>query len=224
MNEYGFRTIAHEFVNEQIRASFQDLPADPYCPGRYRRFSQYHLTYMNGGWQPFLLPPRPHIQSRGYNKYVGGQLRHFAPLKIDSRDIIAFVALSVDLPQEQVWHVDVHQWRTACLANEERSSVPEGPHQDGHHIGAILVVDRHGIRGGETLVYQPPSHEVLFHQGLTSGTGLVFDDRRVFHNTTEIQAGPAGGNRDVFVLDFNPWEERRYGQEFERQALGEPVV
>ncbi len=204
-----------------VLESYADLPADPYCPGRWRRFSQYRMGWDGGAWTSALLEHRPHVQSRRHNNYIGGVLRAFEPVLADLTDLIEFAARGLGLDTGLDWQVDLHQWRTACEPGEQRASVPEGIHRDGHAYAAVLVLRREGVGGGITQLFGDDHQRPLEEFVLESGEGILFDDQRLAHNTTAVHAaGTARGERDIVVIDFNPWSERRYGEAFERRVVG----
>lgn len=198
-----------------LSSSFDGLPADPWCPDRTRRFSQYRLQAGVGGWAFDTLPQRPHVQHRRNNALMGGVLRQLEPVAIDASVPLDFAARAFDLDPACAWQADLHQWRMHCRAGRAVECVPEGPHQDGHRYVGVLVINRANVSGGESVVYDRHGR-VLFADTLEAGEGLLLDDEQVLHDTSGITAGPAGGHRDIFVVCFNRWEERRYGESFER--------
>ena len=108
---------------------------------------------------------RPLIQPERFNSYVGGVLRHLEPIKLDVSGYVAAVADRIPLDLTTDWHFDVHQWRTVCHVDVDSVSVPEGPHQDGHEFGAVVVVSRPWVVGQIT-------------------RSIWLGDRRPFHETT----------------------------------------
>ena len=49
---------------------------------------------------------------------------------------------------------------------------------------------------------------------------LVYEDGSLKHFATDIVAPPqASGHRDLWIVAYNPWNDRRYGEEFERRAV-----
>lgn len=204
-----------------VLESYADLPADSYCPGRWRRFSQFRMGWQKSAWESELLEHRPHVQSRRHNNFVGGVLREFEPVQADLTGLIDFAAKGLGLDRATQWQVDLHQWRTACEPGQSHESVPEGIHRDGHAFAAVLVLRRDGVGGGVTQLFGHDHSKPLEEFVLESGEGILFDDQRLAHNTTAVHAaGATRGERDIVVIDFNPWSERRYGAEFERRVVG----
>jgi hypothetical protein len=62
--------------------------------------------------------------------------------------------------------------------------------------------------------------EPFFTTTLQPGQALVYDDGQMLHYATDIvPTHPDGGHRDLWIVAFNRWENRRYGEEFEAAAL-----
>lgn len=97
---------------------------------------------------------------------------------------------------------------------------PRRPHRDGHHYGIVAVARRHNISGGETQLMPLGGGEPFFTTTLQDGQAICFDDRRMFHHVTDIEhLSKEGGHRDVWLVAVNPWEHRRYGEEYEAEVL-----
>lgn len=216
LNEFDFAMTAIK-ASPPIIDSFNSLLLDPYSGGgsRFRRFSQYELA--KGHLR--LLPHRPFVQPKSYNPMVGGVLREFAPLVCDPSDPVLSISESGGLNMEQIWQVNVHQIRTICTQKSQGIVVPEGPHQDGHMYVALWVVRRNNITGGETSLLPLHADDPFFTHTIEAGESLVFDDRKMRHNTTNITSVGPDSCRESFIIVFNPWAERRYGDEHERTAI-----
>lgn len=222
LNPDGFFVLERIPISQHLRQSFVDLPPDPYCPGRFRRFSQFQMrAARSGGWDLRLLPSRPLIQPKRNNGYIGGVRRFLEPLVADILTLVEHIAHELELDHDAgTWQLDAHQWRTLIERENTVLSVPEGIHSDGHLFGAVIVVERHNIRGGLTSLYYPtePPHR-FFETLLSDEQGLLFDDSRLLHFTSELQREQSGtAYRDIFVLDFNRWDQKRYGSDFEMFA------
>lgn len=220
LNSNGYKLLKLSEPNREIKFSFENLPSDPYCPGRFRRFSQYQAKFKDSKWNLTLLPKSPHIQDKVFNKYVGGISRNFEQLVISPSIYTDIVLNELSLSRDKTWHVDVHQWRTLCILNKQVSSVPEGVHRDGHSFGAILVIQRKKIIGGETKLYHSETSKIPFFNRIFNNLeGIIFDDRKFLHYTTDIKADGKFGYRDIFVINVNLWEKRRYGDAFEKSVV-----
>ncbi|SOB85238.1 2OG-Fe dioxygenase family protein [Streptomyces sp. 1331.2] len=223
LDERHYRFFPVPKLDDSVLREFPTLPVDRYCDGkfRHRRFSQYRIAHSaTAGWQLELLPHRPFCQATKFNGVTGGQLRDFDPLRIDPGPLVRAGAEEVPLDTATDWQVDVHQWRIVSDDSTRGVSVPEGPHQDGHTFSVIAVIDRVNITGGETQLLPMDSDEPFVRTVLRPGQAVVLDDRKMRHYATDIAAPPGEhGHRDIFLLAYNTWPERRYGEAYEKAVL-----
>lgn len=202
---------------------FENLPVDKYGLGPYRRIrvSQYMMYFEDGQWILSLLPKRDFIQPAHINKLRGGILREREQLRLDPSRLVDHVAKEIPLDTANIYQVNVNQVRVVSTPEIDGVVVAEGPHRDGHDFGAIVVVRRHNISGGESHLMPLDGGEVFFRTTLQPGQALVHEDPLMFHYATNIQHGSVeGGYRDIWIIAFNAWENRRYGPVHEKTALG----
>lgn len=221
-----FDIISLPPLRKHDQEEFANLPADPYCGfgQRFRRFSQFVLFHTGEGWKLQKLPHRPFIQSKEYNSYVGGLPRELQPLRIDPSIQIASGAEQLGLDTDTVYQVNVHQCRVITNNDIKGVSVPEGPHRDGHEYGMLAVFDRNNIEGGETQLFHNGTRDnPFFTKVLEPNQALIYEDGEMIHNATDIVAlSPEGGHRDLWIVAYNSWSNRRYGPDFEVRAKQEP--
>jgi hypothetical protein len=222
--EGKYRVVDIPAPGAEVLAEFATLPFDPYTGGqqRYRRFSQYKLAYDGAAdrWRLELLPHRPFLQPRRVNGLVGGVQREFAPLRIDPAPQLSAGADALGLDRDRAWQVNVHQCRVITNPDVAGVSVPEGPHRDGHEYGMLAVFARHNVTGGENELMPTGGGEPFFRVTLQPNQALVYDDSAMWHNATDIVARDGtAGHRDLWIIAFNSWDKRKYGEEFERAAL-----
>jgi len=74
--------------------------------------------------------------------------------------------------------------------------------RDGVTFVAVLLVDRAGVKGGETRVFDAEGPQGIRFTMRDAWTTLLLDDERVLHETTPIQPLAEGGHRDTLVLTF----------------------
>jgi hypothetical protein len=193
---------------DDIKASWDDLPADGYLRdgGRYRR--RRHAAYVVRGTDVVSEPPRPHWQPLEYNALHGGLERWFEP--VDARVagtpvwrglLTGFARLCSAVQGEQPWYVEAHQFRIDTTDGIGRPT-PEGAHRDGVDFVAVVLVERMGVKGGETRVFEADGPGGLRFTLLEPWTTLLLDDRRVIHESTPIQPLEGYGYRDTLVLTF----------------------
>jgi hypothetical protein len=187
---------------------WDDLPPDGYLRdgGRYR--FRRHGCFIADGGTLTLAPHRAHWQPLDYNALHGGMQRWYVPLAQEMVASPAWQALLIGLARlasaikgEQPWFIEAHPFRIDTSDGIGRPT-PEGAHRDGVDFVAVLLVGRHGIKGGESRVFEaagPAGRRFTMTQPWTL---LLLDDERVIHETTPIQplAPDERGWRDTLVL------------------------
>jgi hypothetical protein len=202
---------------------FEHLPVDKYGLGPYRhiRVSQYLMYFEDGHWILGLLPRRGFIQAAAFNKLRGGILREREQIRVDPTRLVNHLANQIPLDTDRFYQVNVNQVRVVSTPEIPGVLVAEGPHRDGHDFGAIVVVRRHNIEGGESQLTPLDGGDVFFRTVLQPGQALVHEDPKMFHHATNItHLSEEGGYRDIWIFAFNAWENRRYGPLHEKSALG----
>ncbi len=194
------------------------LPPDTYLKdgGRYRR--RRHSCFVVDGGQVKQVAHRPHWQPVEYNALHGGMQRWFEPMQPAMVEQAAWQQLLVWLGRvasqhksPQPWFVEAHQFRIDTTDGIGRPT-PEGAHRDGVDLVAVFMVERAGIKGGETRVFDAAGPNGQRFTLTQSWSLLLLDDARVIHESTPIQprgaAGEAGvagvagvaGRRDTLVV------------------------
>jgi len=184
------------------------LPPDGYLldGGKYRQ--RRHGLFIVDGERVSAQPPRPHWQPLDYNALHGGIQRHFEPIEPAlaadpawARLLVAIAARASALKGARPWYVEAHPFRIDT-ANGIGRPTPEGAHRDGVDLVSVTLVARHGIKGGESRVFQADASAGLRFTLTQPWTTLLLDDARVIHETTPIQPLKAGakGYRDTLVL------------------------
>lgn len=185
---------------------WNDLPADLYLRdgGRYRR--RRHACSIVHGDTMHFVPHRPHWQPVEYNALHGGMERHFEPMAQSlaqdpawSHLLVWLGAVCSNLRGEQSWYTESHQFRIDTTDGIGRPT-PEGAHRDGVDLVAVFLVDRQGVKGGETRVFDAKgSHGQRFTLN-EPWSVLLLDDARVIHESTPIQPVTELGYRDTLVV------------------------
>jgi hypothetical protein len=179
--------------------------------GRYRL--RRHSSYVVGRTVE-KVPHRAHWQPVDYNALHGGMLRWFEPVLPAMDTVPSWAGLlkglarmcSVLKPAVQTWYVEAHPFRIDTTGGIGRPT-PEGAHRDGVDFVAVVLVQRHQIKGGETRVFSAGEGDgldrPLMGQRFTltePWSLLLLDDERVIHETTPIQPAGEHGWRDTLVI------------------------
>ncbi|MFL6662279.1 MAG: 2OG-Fe dioxygenase family protein [Rhizobacter sp.] len=194
---------------DALRPSWNELPPDAYLRdgGRYRR--RRHSCFVVEGTLVERVPHRAHWQPVEYNALHGGLERWFEPM--DAAIVAqpawpallsATAAVCSAAKGARPWYVEAHQFRIDTTDGIGRPT-PEGAHRDGVDFVVVALVDRAGVKGGETRVFDADGPSGIRFTMTAPWTTLMLDDERVIHETTPIQPADAsvpGGHRDTLVL------------------------
>lgn len=219
MREHGYAVLLPEAVTalcgaqpaalDALKESWNDLEPDHYLRdgGSYRK--RRHACFVVDDGRIERAPHRAHWQSQDYNALHGGLRRWFEPIRGDvvarpawSQLLLGLSAQCSELRNVHPWYVEAHQFRIDTSDGIGRPT-PEGAHRDGVDFVAVLMIDRVGIRGGETRVFDavgPDGQRFTLEQPWSL---LLLDDARVIHESTPIQpVAEDGGHRDTLVLTW----------------------
>jgi len=192
-----------------LRTSWSDLQPDAYLRdgGRYRK--RRHSCFIVDGERVTQVAHRAHWQPVEYNALHGGLERWFEPMDpavvaqpVWSQLLRTLAAPCSQIKGAQPWYVEAHQFRIDTTDGIGRPT-PEGAHRDGVDFVVVALVDRFGVKGGETRVFDAEGPTGIRFTMSEPWTLLMLDDERVIHETTPIQPVEAGGgHRDTLVLTF----------------------
>lgn len=217
LRELGHAVLAPATVHElfgvsaeqlaALQAFWQDLPPDAYLRdgGRYR--FRRHASLVAEGDELRLMPHRAHWQPLDYNALHGGIERWFEPMAPEAlalpawpRLLLGLAAIASELKGAQPWFIEAHQFRIDTTDGIGRPT-PEGAHRDGVDFVAVFLVERQGIKGGESRVFEAQGPQGQRFTMTEPWTLLLLDDARMIHETTPIQPLQTGrGWRDTLVL------------------------
>jgi hypothetical protein len=218
VRQQGFAVLCAQDVCRWLGCSAQDLadmashwtdmPPDRYLKdgGRYRRRRHGSMVVDATGVRP--VPHRAHWQPLAYNALHGGMQRWFEPLPesltalpVWQRLLQGLVAWADAMRGPQPWYVEAHTFRIDTTDGIGRPT-PEGAHRDGVEFVAVFMVQRHGIKGGESRVFEADGPSGQRFTLMEPWSLLLLDDVRVIHESTPIQPEPADamGWRDTLVL------------------------
>lgn len=185
------------------------LPPDAFLKdgGRYRR--RRHSCFVVQGGVVTPQPHRAHWQSVDYNALHGGMQRLFEPIQPTLVNQSAWLALlgwlgqvCSELKGDTPWFVEAHQFRIDTADGIGRPT-PEGAHRDGVDLVAVFMIDRCGVKGGETRVFEATGPNGQRFTLSEPWSVLLLDDARMIHESTPIQPldpSHPDGHRDTLVI------------------------
>ncbi|WP_085317219.1 2OG-Fe dioxygenase family protein [Derxia lacustris] len=195
---------------DALRPSWAALPPDDYLRdgGAYRFRRHASLVQDVAAGTLAAVPHRAHWQPTSYNALHGGIERWFAPVADETAALPAWHALIAGLGRlfaraagVERWFIEAHQFRIDTARGIGRPT-PEGAHRDGVDYVAVVLVERSGVRGGETRVFDAAGPHGIRFTMTEPWSALLLDDARVIHETTPLQSGDGLGFRDTLVLTF----------------------
>lgn len=231
LGERGYVVLSPDNLAKQVSLSLDQLntfksywnhlPRDPYLKdgGRYRY--RRHASYIVRDSSLEMAPHRAHWQSLDYNALHGGIERWFEPLQPELAQnqhwqqlIIKIAHLLSAIDPSPAWFVEVHPFRIDTSDGIGRPT-PEGAHRDGVDFVAVILVDRVGVKGGETRIFESQGSIGLRFTLQDSWSALLLNDAKMIHETTPIQPTAAHGYRDTLVITFrrNGFQEPPHGQD-----------
>jgi hypothetical protein len=201
----------------ELAQSWNHLALDEYLKdgGKYRK--RKHASVIVTSESIEFPAYRPHYQPVSYNALHGGMNRFFTPcdsafikhpamcdLMIQLGDFFSQVQ-KIHQTELSPWYVEAHQFRIDTASGIGRPT-PEGAHRDGVNFVAVLLVERHLVKGGETRVFDANSPQGQRFTLDQPWSILLLDDTRVLHETTPIQPidreNPQNSWRDTLVLTY----------------------
>jgi hypothetical protein len=202
--------IAHVDLDQlqNLTQFWEELPRDPYLRdgGRYR--FRRHSSFEIKGDSLTMVPHRAHWQSVNYNALHGGIERWFEPSQTQLTGNPAWGSLLLGLAhvlnsvkQVNTWFVEAHQFRIDTTDGIGRPT-PEGAHRDGVDFVAVFLLNRVGIKGGETRIFDAGGSAGLRFTLTEPWSLLLMNDERMIHESTPIQPLGPHGFRDTLVLTF----------------------
>jgi hypothetical protein len=191
---------------DALQPFWNDLPSDTHMKdgGRYRR--RRHSCFVVDGSEVTQVPHRAHWQPLEYNALHGGITRWFEPMAPEMlsspvwpRLLQVLAARASALKGERRWYVEAHPFRIDTTGGIGRPT-PEGAHRDGVDLVAVLLVQRHHVKSGESRLFEADGPRGLRFTMTEPWTTLLLDDARVIHETTPIQPTGDDAHRDTLVI------------------------
>lgn len=177
--------------------------------GRYRL--RRHSCFIVSEGELSQTEHRAHFQPIEYNALHGGMHRWFESMEPSVAAHPAWQNLLkrtaqmcsevAPVAEEDVWYIEAHQFRIDTSDGIGRPT-PEGAHRDGVDFVMVFLLDRVGIKGGETRVFEADGPNGQRFTLTEPWSLLWMDDAKVIHESTPIQPVNEYGYRDTLVLTF----------------------
>jgi hypothetical protein len=193
---------------EALSQAWNDLPHDNYLKdgGHYRRRRHSSFVFDNDVCEQ--VPHRAHWQPLDYNALHGGMERWFEPIQSTiiiqpawSKILTKLARASSELSDFKMnkWCIEAHQFRIDTTDGIGRPT-PEGAHRDGVDWVAVFMVNRQGVKGGETRVFEANGPRGERFTLTEPWSLLLLNDARMIHESTPIQPLAKSGHRDTLVV------------------------
>ena len=195
---------------DALHTSWSDLPADTHLrDGGHYRFRRHSCFVLDTASQALSQTPhRAHWQPVTYNALHGGFERWFEPMHAHVTAhpmwqalLTRIGTLLAGLKPVPAWYIEAHQFRVDTTGGIGRPT-PEGAHRDGVDFVAVIMLERHGIKGAETRVFEADGPQGVRFTLTEPWSLVLLDDARVIHESTPIQPLGDHGWRDTLVLTF----------------------
>jgi len=200
---------------ELAHAAWQ-LPRDQYYADgeRYRSLNRFKAEIVSGGVRIRSTDDsQPYVQLQRYNTTLGGQPRKYAPIAPEIADTVGvrkmiaqhLMYLPLSTPGA-TYSINLHVIRFAATPSRPCDTSPPGLHKDGEKYLATHLLARCGAQGGEVVITDNDRRQLDRFTLRELGECYVFDDDRVWHMLTPVEA--QGGNqfayRDTVTFDLLP--------------------
>jgi hypothetical protein len=201
-NLLQLRFVNQEYI-ELVKPSFDNLPANPYADGEFRKRRYSVVKFKNGALN--LQTAKAFVQDDSINTFQGNiertyeNLEHSLLLSDGMKNIVSEFCSLTGISDDH--EIEIHQFRMLAI-DSNTPAAPEGVHQDGFDHVCICGVSHENLEGGELLVYENQQAEPCFKMEIKDGMFALINDRKVWHNATPMNKLDASkpGYLDCFVL------------------------
>ena len=186
-----------DILTKKIKNSFNNIPKDEFYKNkRYRAYSLIDINNLK------IIGDLNFYQSDYYNSYNGNLLRKYDNIDESLLQDTSFKNL-IKIFKDYVTFcnfIQVHQMRVYASDNYV-NLVPEGIHQDGFNVIAIICIHRENIIGGVSNIYNN-SKNIIYSKQMEEGEMIILNDRKMYHDVSNILLNDKDkeGYRDVFVF------------------------
>lgn len=200
---------------ELARAAW-DMPRDQYYEtgDRFRSLNRFKAEIVKGGVRIQRCDDsEPYVQLEKYNPELPGTKREYQPLPdavantAGIRQLMAYHLMYLPLSEPGTrYTVNLHVMRFAASRGRPADTSPPGLHKDGEKYLATHLLARSGATGGEVIITDNHRNEMDRFTMHEMGECYAFDDDRIWHMLTPVQAaeGCTFGYRDTLAFDMLP--------------------
>ncbi len=189
-------------------------------PTRKRLVSEFDLKYSQNSWEISRVPAKPFGQDdalvsleNAHDYRLARRIFKELPKSLEDNFLhVLLNAVAEDLRTKLSSHptslnVALHHTVIYCFQGINGTNSPEGIHQDGmDYIVSALVIERNGIQGGKSVIYERDAKTELFEVTLQPGQGIFQPDKNtdLWHVVTPISCLPDKniGYRSSIGLDI----------------------
>lgn len=204
INMNFYYSIEYKNSVNSIKNFFNNLEIDKYYQNqRYRAFSLIKID----GNDIKVVGDLSFFQSSNLNNYNGNYLREYKNIdkklvnNIEFKNLLNIFNKKVSEKfNYQNNYINVHQIRVNAT-NYDTNLIPEGIHQDGFNLIAIVCIARENIEGGINNLYDKEKN-LIDKTILEEGDMIIINDNKLFHEVTDIKIKDKQfiGYRDIFVF------------------------
>jgi hypothetical protein len=192
------------------------VPKDQYYEAgdRFRSLNRFEAEIVKDGVNITCVEEiTSYIQLRKYNTTLGDQPREYSPLPLtiaNSTGVRKLIAYHLAyLPLSKIgtkYRVNMHVIRFAAVPGRPCDTSPPGLHKDGEKYLATHLLARCGCRGGVVVITDNDRRELDRFTMTELGECYVFDDDRIWHMLTPVEAREDNlfGYRDILAFDLLP--------------------
>lgn len=180
---------------------------------RLRRYGQFNTDHAGGLYQ---LPHGPYEQPLYINRLNGGVQRAYDPLEEEFAQhpvlhrIMETLRDTLDATEGHVsnWNIRLHPYRIVARDGAPGLPTPEGLHCDGVDYIVSMLVRRHVVLGGESLITDNDANPLECHTMMEPMETCIANDKETMHAVSALKPMIPGQPawRDVLVIAFTRLE------------------
>jgi hypothetical protein len=218
--EYYANRLNLDAVKDLLEQFSEDEKKDfaQIVPYRKRSISRFILNWDNNVWKSERMAMDDFTQVTNAENDYRVYKRVFAPTSeyvtehVEFRKLLILLAEIVRSVRSDVTKIKMtcHQMSLVATPKKQVTNAPEGIHQDGaDYIVSALVMERRGVKGGESRVYGSDKVTPYLAHTLLIGEALFQSDSSspLWHDVTpvslDVEQHATEAVRSIFGFDIN---------------------